>query len=68
MADVGKDHKIRMRVIEYLVHVDGQDVPEMFCLVTDLHGWERYPATVLAAEPIRTKSGINRAFIPAAPS
>ena len=31
MADIGgKDGKIRMRVIEYFVHVDGQDVPEMF--------------------------------------
>jgi hypothetical protein len=50
MADIGgKDSKIRMRVIEYDVHVDGQDVPEMFCLVTDLHDWERYPAGVLAA-------------------
>ncbi len=34
MADIGgKDGKIRMRVIEYYVHVDGQDVPEMFSLV-----------------------------------
>ena len=40
MADIGgKDGKIRMRVIEYYVHVDGQDVPEMFCLVTDLDDW-----------------------------
>ena len=38
-----------MRVIEYHVHVDGQDVPEMFCLVTDLDDWERHPAGVLAA-------------------
>ena len=37
MADIGgKDAKIRMRVIEYYVHVEGQEVPEMFCLVTDL--------------------------------
>jgi hypothetical protein len=50
MADIGgKDQKIRMRVIEYYVHVDGQDVPEMFCLVTDLDDWERYPAGMLAA-------------------
>jgi hypothetical protein len=50
MADIGgNDRKIRMRVIEYDVHVDGQDVPEMFCLVTDLHDWEKYPAGVLAA-------------------
>ena len=38
-----------MRVIEYDVHVDGQDVPEMFCLVTDLDDWEQYPAGTLAA-------------------
>ena len=50
MADIGgKDQKIRMRVIEYYVHVDGQDVPEMFCLVTDLHDWQAYPASALAA-------------------
>jgi hypothetical protein len=50
LADVGgKDQKIRMRVIEYCVHVDGQDVPEMFCLVTDLDDWEQYPAGTLAA-------------------
>jgi hypothetical protein len=42
--------KIRMRrVIEYYVHVEGQDVPEMFCLVTDLHDWRQYPAAALAA-------------------
>jgi hypothetical protein len=50
MADIGgKDGKIRMRVIEYYVHVDGQDVPEMFCLVTDLHDWQAHPASALAA-------------------
>jgi hypothetical protein len=50
LADIGgDDRRIRMRVIEYDVHVDGQDVPEMFCLVTDLHDWEKYPAGVLAA-------------------
>ena len=50
MADIGgNDGKIRMRVIEYGVHVDGQDVPEMFCLVTDLDDWEKHPAGVLAA-------------------
>ena len=50
MADIGgKDGKIRMRVIEYYVHVDGQDVPEMFCLVTDLDDWRQYPAAALAA-------------------
>ena len=27
---------VRVRVIEYCVDVEGQEVPEMFCLVTDL--------------------------------
>ena len=50
MADIGgNDCRIRMRVIEYGVHVDGQDVPEMFCLLTDLDDWEKHPAGVLAA-------------------
>jgi hypothetical protein len=50
MADIGgKDHKVRMRVIEYYVDVEGQEVPEMFCLVTDLEDWQQYPAAVLAA-------------------
>src|ERR1035437_3821271 len=50
MADIGgNDRKIRMRVIEHDVHVGGQDVPEMFCLVTDLDDWEKHPACVLAA-------------------
>ena len=49
MADIGgKDGTIRMRVIEYYVHVGGQDVPEMFCLVTDLMDWEDYPGPELA--------------------
>ena len=50
MADIGgRDQKIRMRVIEYYADVEGQEVPEMFCLVTDLHDWQQYPAAVLAA-------------------
>ena len=50
LADIGgRGGKIRMRVIEYYVHVDGQDVPEMFCLVTDLDDWRAYPAGMLAA-------------------
>jgi hypothetical protein len=40
---------IAVRVIEYLAEVEGQDVPEMFCLVTDLMDWEEYPAPELAA-------------------
>ena len=38
-----------VRVIEYWVTVEGQDVPEMFCLVTDLLDWREYPAPELAA-------------------
>jgi Insertion element 4 transposase N-terminal len=40
---------VPVRVIEYDVTVDGQEVPEMFCLVTDLMDWEDYPAAELAA-------------------
>ena len=47
---VGKDRvTVRVRVIEYWVTVEGQDVPEMFCLITDLLDCEAYPAGVLAA-------------------
>jgi hypothetical protein len=45
----GKDRvTVRVRVIEYWVAVEGQDVPEMFCLITDLLDCEAYPARVLA--------------------
>jgi hypothetical protein len=40
---------VTVRVIEYFVDVEGQEVPEMFCLVTDLMDWEDYPACELAA-------------------
>jgi hypothetical protein len=40
---------IRVRVIEYYVTVEGQAVPEMFCLVTDLMDYEDYPGPELAA-------------------
>ena len=39
---------LKVRVIEYHVTVDGQDVPEMFCLITDLHDHAAYPAAQLA--------------------
>ena len=39
---------ITVRVIEYFVDVEGQQVPEMFCLVTSLLDWEEYPARELA--------------------
>ncbi len=37
-----------VRVIEYFVDIEGQEVKEMFCLVTDLLDWEEYPARALA--------------------
>jgi len=40
---------VTVRVIEYWVTVEGQDVPEMFCLVTDLMDIDEYPAAGLAA-------------------
>jgi hypothetical protein len=40
---------VTVRVIEYWVTVGGQEVPEMFCLVTDLMDIEEYPAAELAA-------------------
>jgi hypothetical protein len=40
---------VTVRVIEYWVTVEGQEVPEMFCLVTDLMDWKDYPAPELAA-------------------
>jgi len=40
---------VRVRVIEYGAEVEGQQVPEMFCLVTDLMDWEDYPGPELAA-------------------
>jgi hypothetical protein len=40
---------VKVRAIEYWVTVEGQEVPEMFCLVTDLMDWEDYPGPELAA-------------------
>ena len=40
---------LKVRVIEYLVDVEGQDTGEMFCLITDLHDYVAYPAAQLAA-------------------
>jgi hypothetical protein len=37
-----------VRVIEYFIDIEGQEVPEMFCLVTDLLDWQEYPALELA--------------------
>ena len=40
---------LTMRVIEYYVTVAGRDAPELFCLITDLHDRQAYPAGTLAA-------------------
>jgi hypothetical protein len=40
---------VPVRVIEYYADVEGQQVPEMFCLVTDLMDYEDYPGSELAA-------------------
>jgi hypothetical protein len=40
---------VPVRVIEYYAEVEGQDVPEMFCLVTDLTDIAGYPAPQMAA-------------------
>jgi hypothetical protein len=49
LAEISGDGvTVTVRVIEYWIDVEGQDVPEMFCLVTDLQDWEEYPAADLA--------------------
>ena len=35
-------------MIEYTVTVAGRDAPELFCLITDLHDHQAYPAQTLA--------------------
>jgi len=40
---------VTVRVVEYYAEVEGQVVPEMFCLVTDLMDYEEYPGPELAA-------------------
>ena len=40
---------LTVRVIEYTVSVAGRDAPELFCLISDLHDHDAYPAGVLAA-------------------
>ena len=42
-AIAGDGLTITVRVIEYFVDIEGQQVPEMFCLVTDLLDWEGVP-------------------------
>jgi hypothetical protein len=45
----GDGMMVAVRVIEYYAEVEGQMVPEMFCLVTDLMDYEDYPGPELAA-------------------
>jgi hypothetical protein len=40
---------VTVRVIEYFADVEGQDVPEMFCLITDLTDITEHPGPELAA-------------------
>jgi hypothetical protein len=50
LAEISGDRvTVTVRVIEYDVRVDGQDVPEMFCLATSLLDWREHPAADLAA-------------------
>ncbi len=49
LAEVSGDGAtMTLSVIEYYAEVEGQLVPEMFCLVTDLLDWRDYPAIELA--------------------
>ena len=49
LAEISGDGvTMTVRVIEYWVTVEGQEVPEMFCLVTSLLDWEEYPGPELA--------------------
>ena len=50
LAEISGDGAtVTVRVIEYWVTVEGQHVPELFCLVTDLMDITEYPAAELAA-------------------
>lgn len=50
LADLsGHGAAVTVRVIEYYADVEGQVVPEMFCLVTDLLDWREHPAADMAA-------------------
>jgi hypothetical protein len=44
----GEGITITVRVIEYDADIEGQDVKEMFCLVTDLLDWQEHPALELS--------------------
>ena len=49
LAEISGDGvTVTVRVIEYFIDVEGQVVPEMFCLVTDLMDIKEHPAIELA--------------------
>ena len=49
LAEISGDGlTMTVRVIEYFAEIEGQDVKEMFCLITDLLDWEEYPGPGLA--------------------
>ena len=45
----GSGATLTVRVIEYHIRVAGRDAAELFCLITDLHDHQAYPAQMLAA-------------------
>jgi hypothetical protein len=48
-ATSGGGITLTVRVTEYTVSVAGREAPELFCLISDLHDHDAYPAGVLAA-------------------
>ena len=49
LAEISGDGvTMTVRVIEYFADIEGQQVEEMFCLVTDLLDWREYPGPGLA--------------------
>ncbi len=49
LADLSGDAlTVRVRVIEYFAEIKGQEVPEMFCLVTELTDIREHPAPLLS--------------------
>ena len=56
---------MEVRVIECHADVEGQEVPGMFCLITDLLDWQEYPAIGLARLYKRRRDGSET---PASPS
>lgn len=53
---------VKVRAVEYYADVEGQVVPEMFCLVTDLLDWQDYPGAELAALYARRWDGAETAL------